>query len=139
MAQVLQQRQLMLQAGDWSCLMMFARMFGNLGNGCASRVVCTTPFLAAGTADVAALQVQYTAGVLPHVAKLTAVHMHVCRLTMYMRCKRSSGKVGIFRQAYDVEAGMAMTGALAKAVQACGLPPGEKAHSIGAEQMTTVR
>jgi hypothetical protein len=65
--------------------------------------------------------------------------MHVCRLTMYVKCKRSTAKVGMFRQAYDVEGGMAMTGALAKAVQACGLPPGEKAHSIGAEQITMLR
>jgi hypothetical protein len=56
-----------------------------------------------------------------------------------LSCKVTEGEVGTFRQAYDVEARLILTRDLADAVRASGLPAGEKARSLTAANLQTLR
>ena len=71
------------------------------------------------------------------VANIACLLLH--RMTMDIVCKRTSAIVGSFRQAYDLEACFVLTGPLAVAVQACGLPPGEKARGIKDTDLEIIR
>ena len=71
------------------------------------------------------------------VAKIACLLLH--RLTMDLICTRTPASVGTFRQSYDVQACLVLTGSLAEAVQACGLPPGEKAHGIKDKDLEKIR
>ena len=61
------------------------------------------------------------------------------RSTLQLLCTHCPGTVKKFRRSYDIAARLYIGGAMAAAVRAAGLRPGEKARSMTAADMRTLR
>ena len=61
------------------------------------------------------------------------------RVALGIRVSRTKGRVGTFRGAYDMTATLSFGAAVARGLAACGLPVGEKSHSLTAANMQRLK